>query len=821
MWFYGFTTIPQHQNTITPTYLSATKMTKLQQNTHPFSFKPRWWIVAFVVLFVIGYYFCLPKPLFQDPTSVILTDASNRLIGAKIAADEQWRFPPADSLPQKFITAICTYEDKRFFSHWGVDGRSLLRAIHQNIKAGKIISGASTLSMQVIRLARKGQPRTIWEKLKEMVLATRLEWRYTKKEILLLYASHAPFGGNVVGLETATWRYYGKPPHLLTWAEAATLAVLPNSPALIHPGRNRTALLHKRNQLLDKLFELGAIEELSWELAKEEKLPNKPLALPRLAPHLIETAILDQPDETESIPKMVSTLQTDIQKNATAILEKHHSILKGNGIYNAASLMIDVEQNQVIAYVGNIEKVGFAHGAQVDIIKAPRSTGSILKPFLYAGLLQEGTIVPNSLIPDLPTQMNGYQPKNFYETYDGVVTAKRALIRSLNIPFIKLLQEYGLEKFHFLLQKMGLSTLHQPANYYGLPLILGGAEASLWDLTNAYAALARTLNHFSDNSGTYNINDWAPAQYLYQESSKENLETQTPVLDAASIYYTFEAMRQVERPDEEGVWEQFASDQAIAWKTGTSIGFRDAWAIGVTPQYAIGVWVGNADGEGRPNLTGIQTAAPILFDLFDVLPVSDWFVPPYDELATITTCTQSGYRALPICPVDSIVGPAAGTRMASCPYHRTIHLDKSRRWQVNSNCSPPSEMIHESWFVLPPGEAHYYRFRSPTYQSLPPIKKECLEIGNDAPSPMDLIYPKIAKQIFVPKDLTGDISRTVFKVAHQHPSAIIYWHLDNTYLGSTQTFHQFELNPAPGKHLLTLVDEYGYQLERDFEIVRK
>lgn len=794
-------------------------MTKIPQNTYHFFFKRKWWIVSLLFGALLLYILCLPTSLFTDPTSIVLTDATDQLIGAKIAADGQWRFPPTDAVPNKFTAAITTYEDKRFHHHFGVDLRSIARAFYQNIRAGKVVSGASTLSMQVIRLARKGKARTVWEKVIEMILATRLECSYSKAEILNLYASHAPFGGNVVGLETASWRYYGKQPHLLTWAEAATLAVLPNSPALIHPGRNRSALFKKRNLLLDQLFEKKIINELSWELAKEEPLPNKPVPLPRLAPHLLERIVQGHTKDS-SLPKIKSTLHIPLQQNAIKILNKHHDQLIGNGIHNAAALVLDIENNQVLAYVGNIEKAGRLHGAQVDIVKAPRSTGSLLKPFLYAGLLQEGKVLPNSLIPDLPTQLNGYQPKNFYETYDGVVPAQRALIRSLNVPFIRLLQAYGLEQFHFLLQQLGLHTINQPANYYGLPLILGGGESSLWEMTNAYASLARTLNHFQDHSGTYSSTDYQPANYIFKKQDKVRLEKQATVLSAAAIYFTFQAMQQVERPDGEGIWEQFSSDQSVAWKTGTSIGFRDGWAIGITPKYAVGVWVGNGDGEGRPGLTGIKTAAPILFDLFDLLPRTDWFTPPYDEMTTITTCAKSGFRALDICPVDSIQGPMIGLRLSSCPYHKIIHLDSSKHWQVNSGCAQPSEMHHESWFVLPPGEAHYYRFRSPSYLPLPPFKKGCQELAVDVQTPMQLIYPTSLKQILVPIDLTGTSSRTVFRVAHQNPSATIYWHLNNRYLGSTQTFHQFELNPPAGKHLLTLVDEQGFQIEQDFTIIK-
>ena len=365
---------------------------------------------------------------------------------------------------------------------------------------------------------------------------------------------------------------------------------------------------------------------------------------------------------------------------------------------------------------------------------------------------------------------------------------------------------------------MCIRDSHQPASYYGLPLILGGAEGTLWDITNAYRAMARTLNNYATLSGAYDPNDFLPANYSKVEKSAKVLLTEAPVFNAASIYYTFDAMRQVERPNAEGNWEQFSSSQKIAWKTGTSIGFRDAWAIGVTSKYAIGVWVGNADGEGRPGLVGVQTAAPILFDLFDLLSTADWFDLPYDECVKLAVCKKSGYRARSICTADTIWTPINGQQTPSCKYHQIVHLDPTRKNQVNSSCLSPNKMKQEPWFILPPGEAHYYQFISPTYQTLPPFLEDCLIDNNAITIPMEMIYPKQSTKITIPKDIDGSMSQTIFKAAHSNPLSIIYWHLNDTYIGSTQSFHHQALNPLPGKHVLTLIDEQGNRLEQVFEI---
>jgi len=775
-----------------------------------------------LILFLF-YLFSLPNPLFKDPTCMVLEDRHGDLLGARIAADGQWRFPQQDTIPEKFAKALIEFEDRRFYYHPGFDPTALARAFAQNLRNSRIVSGGSTITMQVIRLARKDKPRNLYQKLVEIILATRLELTRSKRAILALYASHAPFGGNVVGLDAASWRYFGKQPKLLSWAEAATLAVLPNSPALIHPGRNRAALLEKRNRLLDKLLEKKVIDTLTSQLAKEEPLPDEPHPLPRLAPHLLDRAFLEyvQTGKFER-SRLRTTVDLSLQNQVANILQRHQQLLSYNEIRNIAAIVLDVETGEVLAYAGNVLGAGEAHNEQVDVIKAPRSTGSILKPLLFAMALQEGEILPNSLLSDVPTQLSGYRPENFHHKFDGVISARKALIRSLNVPFINLLQQYGLEKFHFQLQQLGFKTINKPASHYGLPLILGGAESTLWDITSAYAGMARTLNHFYKHKDQYNPNDFHPPTYLYSTNSdiKINWQPNAPRLSASAIWFTLNAMQALERPDAEGNWQQFESSRRIAWKTGTSVGFRDAWAVGVDGRYAVGIWAGNADGEGRPGLLGVMTAAPALFDIFNRLPQGAWFEAPYSEMTKVPVCKQSGYRATELCAADTVWIPKSGLNVQACPYHQLVHLDKSRRWQVSADCESVENIVNVPWFILPPVEEHYYKAKNSMYRPLLPMRPDC-ESASESRAVMQLIYPKQPTQIYVPVDLNGKLSRTVFTVAHRSAETVIYWHIDGEYLGSTQTFHTMELNPSEGKHKLTLVDEKGNRLEQGFEIIKK
>lgn len=768
------------------------------------------------------FVFSLPHNLFQYPTCYVLEDKDGNLLNATIAADGQWRFPYNEQVPQKFIDCITTFEDRRFFKHPGIDPVAIGRAVIKNIKNKGVVQGGSTITMQVIRLSKKDDRRNIWNKLKESILAVRLELSFSKKEILALYASNAPFGSNIVGLDAAAWRYYGRSADKLSWGEMAALAVLPNAPALVHPGKNRNVLLKKRNTLLDNLLEAGKIDKATADLARLEPLPDEPLRLPQNASHLLQRFIKDNKVWKQET-KIKTTLDGNLQKNVSQIVQQHQSVLKGNGINNVCALVLDVETGNTLAYVGNIKDAANAEmEADVDVIAAPRSPGSALKPVLYASMLSDGLILPNSIIPDIPTQIGSYAPKNFDLGYDGAVQASRALSRSLNIPAVKMLQQYKYQRFYETLQQCGISTLTNNADFYGLSLVLGGCEVSMWDLAGVYASMARTLNHQTKNHGKINPYDFHPPNYSVKINPPVNGKKAAGniPLDATSIWFTFQAMQEVMRPGEEGLWQQFSSSQKIAWKTGTSFGFRDGWAIGLTPKNVVAVWVGNTDGEGRPGLVGVQTAAPILFDIFRLLPNNKWFEKPKYNFSFVPVCRQSGYRANIDCPdVDTLFSPPNAKNVALCPYHKLIHLDASGNFRVTEECETPSNMLHKSWFILSPAMEYYYKQRNIDYKPLPPFRPGCnfAETGKL----IELIYPLQDAKIYVPLEINGERGKTIFTAAHRRAGAKIFWSLDDEFIGTTQNFHQMGLNPAPGKHIITLVDENGISISRQFEILEK
>ena len=715
------------------------------------------WGLGWVIALILLSRFIIPTPHFNVPTSTILEDSTGILIGARIAADGQWRFPASDAIPDKFEKCILLFEDQYFYQHLGVNPFSIYRAIKVNAKAGHIKQGGSTLTMQVARMLRNGKERTIWQKGLEMGLTFHLEINYSKAEILNLYASQAPFGGNVVGLEAASWRYYNRSPYDLSWAEMAALAVLPNAPSLIYPGKNSERLKIKRDKLLLKLMEAGEISEEDYALSILESLPGSPFRLPQYANHLLDRAY-----ETHSGERVKSSTSAYLQKSVQDILNSYVNQYQYNDIYNGAVLVMEPKTGAIVAYVGNATGIKL-HGNNVDVIKAPRSTGSLLKPFLYATMLSQGELLPQMLVADIPTYYSGYSPKNFYMTFDGAVKADEALYRSLNVPFVRLLKAHGIDRFHSDLKGMGMESLIFDSDHYGLSLILGGAEGKLIEMASMYASMARRLQRYNA-LGTYEEQDLFISSNF--DDPRKYYELGSDRMSASAIYETFSALTEVNRPVSRTGWKSFGSSRKIAWKTGTSFGNKDAWAIGVTPNYIVGVWIGNADGEGRASLTGSGYAAPVMFDVFDHLPETNWFEQPVLDYEEAYVCSESGHKASINCDqVDTVLIPNAIQNTEVCPYHIKVHLDQTEKYQVNMNCESAKQIKHKSWFVLPPVQEWFYKVKSPMYRPLPPYRSDC---DQGEQKIMDFIYPKYPNKIFIPKELSGQKGRAVFELVHHH-----------------------------------------------------
>lgn len=784
------------------------------------------WLLIVVALF-LSFLFILPSKLFKDPYCTVITDKDNQLLGANISEDGQFRFPETEKVSKKFEQCILNFEDKRFYVHGGVDLMAVFRAVKQNISQDGIVSGASTISMQTIRLARKDKPRTLYEKLVEMLWTARLEMRLSKDEILAKYASHAPFGGNVVGIDAAAWRWFGTSAEKLTWAQTATLAVLPNAPSLIHPGRNSDLLKNKRNRLLKTLHKRGIIDSETYALAVSEMIPQKPAAFPFEAYHVLMKANVKKNDAV-----IQTTIDADIQKKVNEIVRRNHKHLRHLDVMNMAVLVLETETGKVRAYIGNIPFAGNSNVTSeqfIDMIPAVRSTGSVLKPFLFAGMLTSGDILENALILDIPTRMGNFIPKNYNMSYDGAIPAGQALARSLNIPAARMLRRYGLQRFYKKLEQTGMTSLNHPASYYGLSIVLGGCEASLWELTGMYASTARSLLHYIPYGNQYDPNDYHPPVLFSKKAKPKEGEawkrySAFAPYDASALWTTFKAMLDVDRPTTELNKDSYFSSENIAWKTGTSFGFRDAWSIGLTPKYTVGVWVGNADGEGKAGLIGVHAAAPILFEVFDLLPDAEsWFELPVNDLMEIEVCKQSGFLAGINCPeTERIFAGKQAERFSVCPYHKILHLDNTGEHRVHAHCESVLNMTNESRFILPPAAEKYYKRKHAGYKGLPPYRKDCQssEYTEDSED-IEIVYPFNYSQIYIPIELDGSAGKAVFEAVHRNENAQLFWYIDDNFIADTKYYHLIETRPDKGKHTLTIVDNKGEKITRRFEVISK
>lgn len=733
-------------------------------------------------------FFSLPSSLFQAPKSLVLYDRNNQLLFANVAADEQWRFPKIESVNDKIEKTVLCYEDEYFHYHPGINPISIVKSFLLNIKVGEVKRGGSTITMQTIRLLQGNPPRTYFQKVKEIFLALKMELTYSKKDILKYYVSNAPYGGNIVGIEAASWRYYSKSIDALSWAEAATLAVLPNQPSYIYPGKNQKKLLAKRNTLLKKLRDKNYLDNLDYQLALEEPLPQRNYAIPSLAYHL-STQIAEE--ERQGI--VHTTIDGAMQKSISNILEAYHTIYKQNLILNLSAVVIDAQTSEILAYVGNTSDT--VAGNKVDMIRRPRSSGSTLKPFLYAQMLDGGYITPNSLLQDIPIDIRGYEPQNSSHRFDGVVPSHQALARSLNIPWILALKKYGYEKFYRNLKEYGFKHFNQSAEHYGLSLVVGGGEVELLELANGFLQLSQSLEAKQNNR-------WA---YFQKDKIGDNVNPLK--LSQASIWLTFEALTNVVRPENEENWT-YRQSQKIAWKTGTSHGFRDAWAVGANPNYVIAVWVGNADGNGRSNLTGIKKAAPILFDILNTLPQKrqTWYRKPTQDLKWITVCKESGLAPNNYClHKTKIEIPQAVELREKCPYHKSIYLDATKQYQVNKSCYPEDSIRQASWFSLPLLEESYYRIINPLYRVLPPFHPSCGTSNKE--DAMQIIFPKPNAHII--RHQSDFSNQIILQAVHRNSEAKIHWFVDKQFLQTTFADHKVAVTATHGLHRLTIQDNLG------------
>jgi len=530
--------------------------------------------------------------------SVSVTDAAGRPLRVFTNASGAWRLPAtADDVAPVFTSLLLAYEDRRFHAHPGVDPLAVLRAAGQNLVGGRVVSGASTITMQVARLLEP-RPRTLRAKLAEMARAVQLEWRYSKAEILGMYLTLAPYGGNVEGIRAAAMTLYGKGPAELSAAEAALLVALPQSPTHLRPDRAADRARVARDKVLDRAVLAGTLSPKAAEEAKTEPVPAAKQPMPMLAAHLGDALKARHAGR----PVLATTLDGGLQAALEALARRELPALHERA--GMAVLVVDNRSRSVLAYLGGPDYLDGRREGWVDMVRAVRSPGSALKPFIYGFGFDDGLVHPATQVADVSTRFGDYAPRNFHRTFSGELTIREALQRSLNVPAVLVLDKVGPVRFAEALKRAGARlVLPAGAGPPGLPVALGGASTSLWDMATLYAGLAR--------DGAV-----APLRALRDDKA----EPEVAMLSATSARQVLDILEGTPPPSGLVQAADIRRAAPVALKTGTSYGFRDAWAFGVTGRYTVGVWVGRPDGTPSPDRFGRNTAAPLLYRVLDFLP---------------------------------------------------------------------------------------------------------------------------------------------------------------------------------------------------------
>jgi penicillin-binding protein 1C len=755
--------------------------------------------IIYVMLGVLLGLLLIPIPDDTPSFSKALYSSDGAMISAMVSDEQQWCFPIEKDIPSKLAQCIITFEDEYYPYHLGINPISIIKAAHTNYKAGKTLRGASTIPMQLMRMKNKHVNRKIFNKSWEAISAIKYSILHSKKSILKEWCEIAPFGGNTIGVKAASLLYFNREMDNLSWSEYALLAVMPNGPSSAHLGKNRALLKKKRDFLLSKLNKKGHFSEEELALYIDEDLPLKTQAPKQDAFHLLQFLNKKHPKKH----LYHSTVDHTMQVKLNDLVEREAQFLQADDINNIAAVVIDVEKNELISYVGNVKSKSGAY-SYVDIVQSARSYGSLLKPLLYAYALEYGYHLPHEIIADIPTHIGDFHPENFDKKFRGAVTLDEMIIQSLNVPAVRLLNQVGLEAFYKEIEKLNMAYINKGAAHYGLSLILGGAESNLWDMARLYKGLAQNI---SNQEACFN-----ELKVLKYQIIEDNINLK---YDAKKLEYMADAMADVNRPREEKSWSKYNQNYKVAWKTGTSYGHKDAWALGFNKKYMVGIWVGNENGEGRFNLTGVTKAAPIMFKVFNTLQDNEWFDKQTSSTkSTISICTQSGLLAGRLCKNTSKLQYNASHKLKSCNYHKEIMVNGVGEL-ITENCKMDI-VSKDTVFVLPPAMEYYYKKGNISYKGIPEIARDC----NAKSHQLNIIYPENGVKIFLPKEGDNNKKELISKVYHSSENATLYWFLDEEYIATTQgKVHEKILNPPPGKHSLSIIDQSGYKESVSFELL--
>ncbi|MEA2695213.1 MAG: penicillin-binding protein [Acidobacteriota bacterium] len=764
-----------------------------------------------------------PWQALDRPPAVVIADREGEPLRFLLPEDGRWRLPVRlQDLPPELPRALVASEDQRFWHHPGVDPLAILRAGWADLRARAVISGGSTIPMQIARMAEPRR-RNLASKVRESFRALQLTRRYSKKRLLEIYLNLLPYGGNVEGVGAAAWFYFGKSPERLSLGEIALLTALPRSPLRYDPTtglRGQTAARAARDRVLAQLSARGAFPAGEIAAAQRQPIPAVRRRPPFAAPHWCEliAARLGPHPSLQGSARLRTSLDRRLQRTAEEQVARRAAELASEGIGNAAVVVIENRTRAVRALVGSANFFDRRHQGQVNGATARRSPGSTLKPFLYGMALDQGRLLPDSYVLDVPTDYSGYVPENYDGQYHGRVTVREALVHSLNAPAVRLLSEVGLADFHKLLLRGGLETLDRPSARYGLPLILGAGEVTLLDLANLYATLAQ--------GGLYEpyrtLEEGPELPHLRQRGrhsspSRPKAEPASDrLLSPEAAWAITGILTDLRRPDLPDAWDIARDVPAVAWKTGTSYGHRDAWAVGWSGRYTIGVWVGNFDARPVQGISGSQHAGPLLFDLFRAIernigggggaegPRKPLGVEPEE----IEVCAESHELPGPYCPTRIRVPYLPGrSKLSACSYHRQVLVDTQTGDLLSGDCVTARAHRFRVLTVYPPELAAWWRSQGNHVDDLPRLAAGCQGIpSGEAPK---IVSPDAATAYRLRKDAPPEFQRIPL-VARAGPGAThLFWYQDGLLVATNTPEEKLFLPPARGTHRLVVTDDLG------------
>jgi len=773
-------------------------------------------VVAVVVLgMMIGAAYLVPLPdRLEAADATVVEWRDGTAAHVFLSADDRLRMPAdLDDIDPEYVRSVLAVEDEHFWWHPGVDPLAVARASWSNLMSGRVVSGASTVTMQLVRLLEP-RPRTFRSKVIEAFRAVQLEFRLSKREILEAYLSYVPYGRNYEGVETASYLYFGKSPRTLTPAEMATLVAVPQAPGARFPaGGGREALREARGDILREMARDGALDakrsvpspDALVEQAGDRALPRETEPIPKQAPHAARWLKHAHPDER----RIESTLDREIQQTVADEFDERRARLQARGIHNGAGVVMEHRTGAIRALVGNFDFFDPGHGGQIPGFDVARSTGSVLKPVIYAESIDSGYAAAKHLVTDVPTSFGGFRPENFEESYAGLIRLEEALSQSKNIPFVRLIEEIGVNSFLTTLRRLGVDGFERPPTDYGVSVAVGGLALTPLEVARIYAAFARQGRSVQSHAVKSEISD-----------RRESVAPQP--IGRGAVWLTNRALRKRDRPDFPARRQLTSVSKGIHWKTGTSARNRDAWSVGFGPDYTAAVWVGNFDNSRSPSLIGAEAAGPLFFDVLEAIESrsSGGERERPEELTEVEVCAFSGHLPNESCPNrDEALMVRSNVATERCPYHVERRVGSRSGLAVPTGCDADLEVETRTFVQLPSGAGRWMRNRLGRIEQPPATHPDCAsERSVQIAAPPRITWPPPHHAIVLLRMMPAREQQVPLEADVQGGGAELHWFVDGEFLGSKSADRPVWWTPSPGEHDIVVMDEAGRSHERSVTV---